>query len=124
SDFYATIAAMLDHELPQDAGEDSFNMLPVLLDKSLPGPIRKSIVHHSHHGMFAIRGGPWKLILGQGTGSNFTKDEIPPDAPPGQLYNLVDDPKEQNNLYRQRPDVVERLSKLLDEQIESGRTRP
>ncbi len=123
-DFYATLAAMLGHKLPNDAGEDSFNMLPILLGKSLPGPVRHSIVHHSHHGMFAIRSGPWKLILGQGTGSNFTKDRIPPNAPKGQLYNLEDDPKEQKNLYRERPDVVERLSKMLDEQIESGRTRP
>ena len=111
--------------LSGDEAEDSFNMLPVLLGKSLPGPVRESLILHSDQGMFAIRVGPWKLIRGQGTGSFFTKDPVlPPDAPPGQLYNLADDPKEQKNLYRQRPEVVERLSKMLDEQIAAGRTRP
>jgi arylsulfatase A-like enzyme len=124
TDFYATLAAMLGHGLPENAGEDSLDMLPVLLEKELPGPIRTSIVHHSHHGMFAVRVGPWKLILGKGTGSNFTKDRIAPNAPKGQLYNLKDDPKEQHNLYEERPDVVERLTKLLNKQIKSGRSRP
>ncbi len=123
-DVYATLAAVLDHPLPRDAAEDSFNMLPVLLEKERPGPVRQSLILHSDQGMFAIRVGPWKLIRGQGTGSFFTKDQIPPDAPQGQLYHLANDPAEQKNLYRQRPDVVERLSKTLDEQIRAERTRP
>jgi arylsulfatase A len=122
-DFYATLAGIIGHELPDDAAEDSFNMLPALLEKKLLGPIRSSLIHHSWRGMFAIRSGPWKLIRGQGSGG-FTKVVVPPDAPKGQLYHLGDDPKEQRNLYNDRPDVVERLSRLLDEQSAAGRTRP
>ncbi|MBN1909834.1 MAG: arylsulfatase [Pirellulales bacterium] len=124
NDFYATLAALLGHDLPDDAGEDSFNMLPELLGKNLPGPIRTSLIHHSHLGKFAIRQGDWKLIRCQGSGSTFTEVPILPDAPAGQLYNLKDDPQEKKNLYRERPDIVQRLSKMLDEQIKSGRTRP
>ncbi|MBN2578906.1 MAG: arylsulfatase [Pirellulales bacterium] len=123
-DWYATLAAVLGQPLADDVAEDSFNVLPVLLEKDRPGPMRKSLILHSDQGMFAIRVGPWKLIRGQGTGSFFTKDVIAPDAPSGQLYNLTDDPTEQKNLYRERHDVVERLSKMLDEQIQAGRTRP
>ncbi|HBO46160.1 MAG TPA: hypothetical protein DD670_19995 [Planctomycetaceae bacterium] len=123
-DVYATLAAVLRHPLAHDMAEDSFNMLPVLLEKEMPGPVRQSLVLHSDQGMFAIRVGPWKLIRGQGTGSFFTNDVIEPDAPEGQLYHLADDPAEQKNLYRDRPDLVEGLSKMLDEQIRVGRTRP
>jgi arylsulfatase A-like enzyme len=123
-DFYATLAAVLDHPLAHDMAEDSFNMLPVLLGKELPGRVRESLILHSDQGMFAIRVGRWKLIRGQGTGSFFTRDEIERDAPKGQLYDLADDPAEKNNLYRDRPEVVARLLKMLDEQIRAGRTRP
>ncbi len=123
ADFFATVAAILACPLPRDAAEDSFNMLPVLLDQPHQGPVRSSLIHHSGNGMFAIRSGPWKLIRGQGSGG-FTRVKVPPGSPPGQLYNLADDPGERKNLYAQRPEVVQRLSKLLEQQIAAGRTRP
>jgi hypothetical protein len=45
-------------------------------------------------------------------------------APPGQLYHLDRDPKETNNLYSEHPDVVDRLSGLLDTYREQGHSRP
>jgi hypothetical protein len=41
----------------------------------------------------------------------------------GQLYNLADDPHELYNLYEQHPEIVERLTKYLDEYKASGHTR-
>lgn len=67
--------------------------------------------------MFAIRDGDWKLIEGLGSGG-FTKPAIIEQVeggPAGQLYNLTEDPSEKTNLYQDRPDVVERLTLMLDE---------
>ncbi|MFG0252542.1 MAG: arylsulfatase, partial [Phycisphaerales bacterium JB038] len=71
-DLMATCAGVLGVALPDDAGEDSVNLLPAMLGKTRGAPLREAIVHHSGDGMFAIRQGDWKLILGRGSGG-FTK---------------------------------------------------
>ena len=126
TDFMATCAAVVGAKLPENAAEDSFNLLPTLLGKKLEKPIRDSIVHHSLSGMFSIRQGKWKLILGLGSGG-FTKPqkiEPKPGEPKGQLYNLEHDITESNNLWSKHPEIVERLTKLLDKYKEQGYTRP
>ncbi|MXW64398.1 MAG: arylsulfatase [Bacteroidetes bacterium SB0662_bin_6] len=125
-DLMATFASVTGQMLPDDAGEDSYNLTPVLLGESLEGPIREATVHHSVNGTFAIRQGSWKLIEGLGSGG-FTQPvsvEPGPGDPPGQLYHLGDDPGETNNLYAEHPEVVERLSALLARYREQGYSRP
>ena len=128
-DLLATVAAILDHRLPDDAGEDSHDLLPTLTGPTAGQPIRHDVVHHSGNGFFAIRDKNWKLILGRGSGgfsrpSIIRPDQLKPGEPRGQLYDLADDPGERTNLYSARPDVVERLSGLLARYRESGRSRP
>ncbi len=121
TDLMATVAAITGYNLPASAGEDSFNLLPVLQGKTKK-PVRDSIVHHSIDGVFSIRQGDWKLELGLGSGG-FTKPakiEPEPGGPLGQLYNLAQDPREQNNLWQQRPEVVKRLTALLEAQKAQG----
>ncbi|MDA7932243.1 arylsulfatase, partial [Mariniblastus sp.] len=38
------------------------------------------------------------------------------------LYNLAKDPREQDNLYRQQPDVAKKLLDQLVNDVESGRS--
>eukprot|EP00913_Durusdinium_trenchii_P013372 g12553.t1 len=57
TDLLATVAAVVDTPLPENAGEDSFSILPVLKGETLKRPIRTETVHHSVSGMFAIRHG-------------------------------------------------------------------
>lgn len=124
-DFMATVAAIHDIPLPRDAAEDSYNLLPALLGQTKQ-PIRDAIVNHSYGGYFAIRQGPWKLeeILGSG-GFSLPRVVTPgPRGPKGQLYNLDDDPREENNLYQARPEIVAKLSKLLAQYKEQGYSRP
>jgi arylsulfatase A-like enzyme len=126
TDLMATCAAIVGAKLPENAGEDSFNILPTLLGQKLDKPIREDIVHHSLSGMFSIRQGKWKLILGRGSGG-FTKPqkiEPKPGDPKGQLYNLENDLAESNNLWSKHPEIVERLTKLLEKYKEQGHTRP
>lgn len=116
TDLMATCAAIVGEKLPCNAGEDSFNILPALLGQKLNKPIREAIVHHSLSGMFSIRQGKWKLIIGRGSGG-FTKPQRikpKPGEPKGQLYNLETDSKEANNIWLQHPDIVSRLTKLLN----------
>jgi len=99
TDLMATCAAIVGADLPDNAGEDSYDILPALLGKKLDKPIREAIVHHSLSGMFSIRRGNWKLILGRGSGG-FTKPKTikpKPGEPKGQLYNLAEDPAEAQN---------------------------
>ncbi len=126
TDLLATFAAILGERLPVEAGQDSYNILPAMLNPGLEKPIRAATVHHSGNGMFAIRQGPWKLIQGLGSGG-FTaprRIEPKPGGPLGQLYNLEQDPGEQNNLWTERPEMVERLSALLERYKQQGYSRP
>ncbi len=128
TDLLATVAAIVGKQLPSNAAEDSYNMLPAWLGKTKE-PIREATVHHSCNGMFAIRQGDWKLIEGCGSGGFTHPARIPANKlkagePQGQLYNLADDPTEQKNLYLERPEVVARLHALLEKYREQGHSRP
>ena len=70
TDMLATFAALAGQELTDDAGPDSFNVLPALLEGELDDSLRHPRVMQSGgiSGMLAIREGPWKLIDGQGGG--------------------------------------------------------
>jgi arylsulfatase A-like enzyme len=125
TDLLATCAAIVGMELPNDAGEDSYNILPVLLGRTLHQPLREATVHHSVSGVFAIRQGHWKLILGRGS-AGFSKPRVikpKPGEATGQLYNLADDPSESKNLFLDQPETVERLQSLLQKYKQQGRSR-
>ncbi len=126
SDFMATTAAIGETKLPPDAAEDSLNQLPVLLGQS-NAPVRKSLVHHSSEGMFGIQEGNWKLVLGLGSGGWYSKPERAdpmPGGPRGQLFNLAIDPYEMDNVYQEHPEIVARLTNLLETVQNQGYSRP
>ncbi len=126
TDFLATAAALVGAELPADAGEDSYNILPALRGDKRDKPIREAIVHHSGDGTLGIRQGPWKLALALGShGFSQPANVKPkPDGPRGQLYNLDDDPEERNNQWLDKPEIVKRLTALLEKYQREGRSRP
>ena len=126
TDLLATVAAITGAEMAPSAGVDSYSLLPALLGES-DQAVREATVHHSVNGSFAIRKGPWKLILCPGSGG---WSDPKPDAPgigslpPFQLYNLENDPGESRNLSREHPEMMEELSSLLREYIQKGRSTP
>ncbi|MBI9017863.1 MAG: sulfatase-like hydrolase/transferase [Phycisphaerae bacterium] len=125
ADFMATTADIVGFDLPDNAAEDSFNILPVLLGEKYDQPIRDSIIHHSGNGMFAVRKGNWKLIAGLGSGGFSSPSSIKPtaDGPKGQLYNLANDLQEKENLWLKRPEKVMELSAILEQAKSQGYTR-
>lgn len=120
TDMLATCAALVGTDLPRDAGEDSYNILPVLLGKQHSGPIREATVHQSAAGQLAIRQGPWKLIVAPR--EKAAKRSGEPAA--AELYHLGDDPGETHNLCSEHPDIVARMAALLEKYQQSGRSRP
>ncbi len=126
TDLMATCAAIVGADLPGEAGPDSYSILPALLGEALDRPIREAIVHHSLDGMFSIREGDWKLILGLGSGGFSDPRRLEPEAggPEGQLYNLADDPAETTNVWAENPEVVERLTAVLEGYQDTGRSVP
>lgn len=125
TDMMATCAAAAGAELPENAGPDSYDVLPALLGENR-APIREAIVSHSMAGVFAIRCGPWKLIVeSEGSGGWVEPAGKGPRAgAPGQLYRLDPDPGERDNLFTEHPDVVARLTRLLERYKTDGRSAP
>jgi arylsulfatase A len=107
-DMLATFASLVGEEIPENAGEDSFNVLPALLGDIYDDSLRPSIIHHSSRGMFAIRKGQWKLVDGLGSGGHthphFEKRWF--WKPKGQLYNMDKDVREQNNVWKDNRNVT------------------
>ena len=135
TDLMATFAEIIDYELPKDAAEDSFNMLPVLLGEQGEEPLRPFLFQQTISHSLSIRIGDWKYMDHQGSGgSKYDKGgawgmeeyfmaDTDPDAP-GQLYNLKTDPAETTNLYSQYPEVVERLKAKLEKISTADRSAP
>ena len=126
TDLMGTCAAIVGARLRDDAGQDSYNILPALLGEKYNTPIREAIVHHSCFGVFSIRQGPWKLILETKSSGGWVEPggDGPKPGSPGQLYNMADDPHEENDLWDKHPEIVQDLTKLLEKYKEKGHSRP
>jgi arylsulfatase A-like enzyme len=126
TDLTATCADVLGVKLPDTAGEDSFSFAGAW-DSTNRRPARDSLVMHSVNGSFAIREGKWKLCLCPGSGGWSVPRPGVDDAsrlPPVQLFDLMADIGEKTNLHDQHPEVVGRLTKLLERHAADGRSTP
>ena len=131
TDIMATCAAIADVKLPNNAAEDSFNILPILLGEAKED-IREFTLHQTIRLDLAIRSGDWKYLDHKGSGGNRYEREnlkslaLPDTAPnaPGQLYNLVQDPGETHNLYFEYPEIAKKLKDQIEQFKTSGRSAP
>ena len=111
TDLFATAAELAGAKIPKGAAADSYSYLPLLLGKEKQYS-RPPVIHHSSGGMFAIREGDWKLILGNGSGGRqqprgkaFSKPYI--------LSNIREDQAETKNHAKTEPKTVSRLEKAF-----------
>jgi arylsulfatase A-like enzyme len=126
TDFLATCAEITGANWPADAGEDSVSFLPTLLGKP-DVPPRSAVVHHSANGSFAIREGAWKLVLCPGSGGWSAPRPGRDDAsvmPLVQLFDMGKDIGEHRNVQDEHPEVVFRLTALLEKHVAQGRSTP
>lgn len=113
-DILATLAEVFGAKLPVSAGEDSVSLMPLL--RGDDKPIHEAVVHQSSTGIFAIRSGKWKLILGPGSGAT---EGIKP-----HLYDLFADIGEKTDLAAKHPEEVKRLTELMGKFVADGRSTP
>lgn len=126
TDLMATCAEIVGAKLPPTAGEDSVSLLPALVGTTKT-PLREATVHHSINGSFAIRQGKWKLALCPGSGGWSAPRPGRDDTsklPNVQLYDLSQDLGEQKNLQAEQPEVVGKLTRLLQSYADRGRSTP
>ncbi len=106
ADLMATVAGILGAKLPDNAGEDSVSLLPLL--KGEDKPVREHAVSCAAAGTPGLRKGDWKYIPGH----------------PPELYNLADDLGETQNLAAEQPGRVAEMKALLEKLITEGRSTP
>ncbi len=106
ADLIATMADILGVALPENAGEDSFSLLPLL--QGGERPIRRHAVNTACGGTPSFRDGPWKYVA---------------TAEP-ELYHLDDDLAESKNLARLHPQRVKAMQTAFEKLIRAGRSTP
>ena len=119
ADLMATFAEILGTALPENAGEDSFSLLPLL--KGGNEPVRANAVSASIGGTPAIRQGSWKYIPAPGSGGWGKGGD---QSQPVQLYDLSSDLAESKNLAASEAAKLAEMQTLLEKLITDGRSTP
>ena len=112
TDLFATAADLAGARIPKGAAADSYSYLPLLLGKEKQYS-RPPVIHHSSSGMFAIREGDWKLILGNGSGGR-QQPRGKAFAKPYILSNIREDQAETKNHVKTEPKTASRLEKAFE----------
>jgi len=119
ADLLATLAEILETPLPDNAGEDSFSLLPLLRGEDRP--IRETAVSCSIQGVPGVRLGSWKYIPAEGSAGWGKGGDT---SQPLQLYDLAVDLSEQRNLAGADPTRLAQMQQVLEKLIVDGRSRP
>ncbi len=115
TDVFATVADIVDRELPNGAAEDSISLLPVLLGEGeVPNREAIFVLGDGKDSAIAVCSGRWKLIVRYDSSRAETYE----------LYDLQQDPGELNNLSQEQQGVTRKLATLLRNAETAGRTRP
>ena len=123
TDFMATCAALMNEKLPDNAGEDSYNLLPLFQNK--PNEYqREATVMHSIDGNFSIRKDKWKLVFGAGSGgwSSPKTGKEEDGLPIVQLYDMKNDISETKNVQAENSLIVKDLTTLMTQYVNNGRS--
>lgn len=111
TDVKATLSEIIGLQPDQDSNPDSFSFLSQLKGKQ--AATRSPVIHHSANGTFSIRHGKWKMIFSNGSGGR-QKPAGKPFQTPYQLYDMINDPTETENVIDMYPEVVKILSGYLE----------
>ena len=103
------------------AGGDSFDLSPVLLGGDAGDLTRRTAILQTGRGLLAFRDGDWKLRFTERPAWTDGKATFPEAA--YELYNLAEDPFEQNDRAREIPERVAAMKSRLMGLLEKGRTR-
>ena len=107
-DLLATVADIIDAELPDDHAEDSYSLLPAMIEGDQTQQKRGPMLIHAGDD-YAIRDGALKLVV---RGNSV------------ELYDLDSDISEKRNIAGNRPEQVKRMTEMLSQMVVWGRGRP
>ncbi|MEC8556589.1 MAG: sulfatase-like hydrolase/transferase [Planctomycetota bacterium] len=118
TDLLATLAEIVDFELPDSAGEDSQSFAGFLRTapiaqqtRDVGDQTRLPMIHHAANGRFAIRAGTLKLVMPHGKLQ-------------AELYDLADDPSETKDIAAAHPEKVKQMTEKITEIVVKGRSVP
>ncbi len=148
-DLLATFAEITGYDLKDDEGPDSYNVLETLTGNP-DGQIRDHIILASSRSTHvSLRKDKWMFIPAQGGGgfqgsvfgqhslggppalwfagqvnSDIENGKIKQDAPSEQLYDLENDPYQNQNAILDNPEIADNLRILLEGLKQKEKTRP
>jgi len=119
-DWFASFAEMCGVQLPEGSAPDSESHLASWLDSSKKG--RVSLVEQNVQNNLSITDGEWKYIPAANgpTMNKQTNTELGNNPKEDQLYNLVSDPGEQNNVVSENNELAKKMRAELIQIIERG----
>ena len=125
----ATIASIVDYDLPEDAAHDSHDQLSLLRGKV--EVVRNHHVHNTNAKGYAMRSDQWLLIDAK---SGYVSKVDPEwikrydypqdDSSAVELYDLINDPGQKHNIAAEHPKLAERLKQQLEEIKSRGHSAP
>jgi arylsulfatase A len=128
-DLMATIASIVDYELPEDAAHDSHDQLPLFQGKV--ESVRSHHVHNTNARGYAMRFNEWLLIDAK---SGYVSRVDPAwikrygypqdDSSAVELYDLANDPGQKHNVAAANPKRVKQLKQQLEEIKLRGHSAP
>ena len=129
TDLFATAAGWAGEKVPQEAGEDSYDVGAAIFGRRRRGPIREATVHHSMNAEYALRQGEWVLIESR-RGAHADAEPawwrermgIAEGGPGGGLYSMKQDLRERKDLSGRYPERVRAMRALLEKYKREGRS--
>ncbi len=114
ADIFATLQEIVGGETlaPQIAGADSFSFCSTLRGDNTETTGRATMVINDVAGVIAIRLNEWKYI--EDKMLRPIPNGRPPRKPHPQLFNLKQDPVEENNVIAEFPEIAKNMQEMLD----------
>lgn len=122
-DLAASLAALIDVELPNDACLDSIDVRSALLGE-FGAKGREHLIQQDNGqaGNFGFRDGSWKLVRNNaGKKAGTKKAETSQVAL--RLYELSSDAGEKHDVAAKHPEITKRLAEQLQKMLDAGRSR-
>lgn len=126
-DLAHSFATLTGQELTRTACLDSMNVLDAFIGKEGAKGRNHLLQQDNGSGNFGLRVGDWKLVRLKQRGKSQAVVSIKEQSMPiGQhsLFHLTKDPGEQMDVSKENPDVVKRMTEMLDTIVNDGRSRP
>ncbi|MFM8573390.1 MAG: sulfatase family protein [Pirellula sp.] len=118
-DYPRTLAAIAGAAVPSEACPDSVDLSQLLLTSNARGRNNLVVQDNGQSGTYGYREGRWKLIRSDSQRTNNVELRLTPTKiPKYQLFDLEQDPGENNNVYQEQRQIAEAMIDRLQQVIQ------